>query len=55
MEYAGYNSEEAIGFWERMSAGGGSDIPFFMSTHPSDQQRISDIEAYIPVAKSYVK
>jgi predicted Zn-dependent protease len=55
MEYAGYNSEMAIDFWKRMSADGGGEIPFFMSTHPTDQQRISDIEAYIPIAKSYVK
>lgn len=55
MEYAGYNSEMAIEFWKRMSAGGGADIPVFMRTHPTDQKRITDIEAYIPVAKSYVK
>jgi len=55
MEYAGYDSSEAIEFWKRMSAGGGADIPALLSTHPADEKRIADIEAYIPVAKSYVK
>ncbi len=54
MEYAGYDSRNAIAFWKRMSENANGSPPEFLSTHPSDQSRISDIEAFIPVAKSYV-
>lgn len=54
MEYAGYDSRNAIGFWQRMSENSNGSPPEFLSTHPSDQTRISDIESFIPVAKSYV-
>jgi predicted Zn-dependent protease len=55
MAAAGYNPNEAVGFWQRMSANGGS-IPEFLSTHPSDETRISDIqEKYLPEAMPYYK
>lgn len=43
MRMAGYNPQVAINFWKKMSANG-SNVPEFMSTHPSDARRISDIE-----------
>ena len=54
MEYAGYDSSEAVEFWNRMSNSSQNGIPAFMRTHPSDEKRILAIEAFIPVAKSYV-
>ncbi|MBQ8423566.1 MAG: M48 family metallopeptidase [Coprobacter sp.] len=51
MTMAGYNPDVAIGFWEKMSAGG-SSTPEFMSTHPSDATRIADIEKALPEIKS---
>jgi predicted Zn-dependent protease len=50
MAIAGYNPDVAIPFWERM-AQNGSAVPEFMSTHPSDQTRISDIQKELPEAK----
>tara|TARA_B100000780_G_scaffold278052_1_gene250367 strand:+ start:901 stop:1701 length:801 start_codon:yes stop_codon:yes gene_type:complete len=55
MEYAGYNSEEAVAFWERMSAQGGGGQPELLSTHPSDEKRIAELREYLPVAKAYAK
>lgn len=53
MAIAGYNPDQAITFWERMSANsGGQAPPEFMSTHPSDATRIAQLRALIPQAKA---
>jgi predicted Zn-dependent protease len=53
MAIAGYNPEESIAFWGRMSANsGGGAPPEFMSTHPSDQTRMSNLQRLIPKAKA---
>lgn len=53
MAIAGYNPEQAIVFWQRMSANsGGQAPPEFASTHPSDATRIADLKALIPQAKA---
>jgi predicted Zn-dependent protease len=51
----GYNPEAAVGFWERMAAGGGQKPPEILSTHPSDERRITDLKAFMPEAKKYYK
>ena len=48
MAMAGYDPNEAVGFWERMAAEGGQKPPEFMSTHPSDATRIRKIEEALP-------
>ena len=54
MATAGYNPGAAVTFWERMEAqGGGSSTPVFLSTHPSDAQRIQDIKDKLPTALTY--
>ena len=49
----GYNPQEAIPFWERMTAAGGAKPPEFLSTHPSDQARMEKIKGYMPQALKY--
>lgn len=54
MAMAGYDPRAAEGFWLRMSqAGGNSAGPEFMSTHPSDQNRIKRIQEIMPEALKY--
>jgi predicted Zn-dependent protease len=50
---AGYNPQEAIPFWERMSAAGGAKPPAFLSDHPSDETRMANIRANMPQALKF--
>ncbi|GHV13200.1 peptidase M48 [Spirochaetia bacterium] len=51
MTIAGYDSEESIAFWTRMGEAGGGQVPAFLSTHPSNKQRIDNLGAAISNAK----
>ncbi|MBS9463707.1 M48 family metallopeptidase [Flagellimonas sp. 389] len=52
MAIAGYNPDEAANLWRRMKAkSGGQSPPEFMSTHPSNDTRISNLTAWAPDAK----
>lgn len=52
---AGYDPSVAISFWQRMAASSQNNTPAFLSDHPSDTKRISDIEKWLPEAKKYYK
>ena len=54
MAMAGYDPRAAINFWQKMAASkGGQQQNELMSTHPSDENRIKAIEAYLPTALQY--
>lgn len=50
---AGYDPREAVPFWERMAKSGGAGQPEFLSTHPSNQTRIRNLEKFMPEAMKY--
>ena len=53
MAVAGYNPDEAAELWKRMKANsGGKAPPEFLSTHPSNDTRITNLRALVPNAKS---
>ncbi len=54
MSMAGYDINVAPGFWQTMSASG-SKQPEFISTHPSDDNRIKKIKEVIPEAAKYAR
>ncbi len=51
---AGYDPHAAVTFWQRMAQNSQS-VPEFLSTHPSDATRISNIQKLIPEAMKYYK
>ena len=55
MAKAGYDPRVAVDFWSRMAQKGGAKPPEFLSTHPSDQNRIDSIKNILPEALKYYK
>ena len=53
MAMAGYDPREAVKVWERMSELGGQQPPEFLSTHPSHETRIDDLNAFMDEALKY--
>lgn len=47
MVAAGYRASESIALWNLMAAQRQTATPEFASTHPSDQTRIAELQAYI--------
>ncbi|MFT4020291.1 MAG: M48 family metallopeptidase [Acinetobacter sp.] len=50
MAKAGYNPQAAITLWDKMSKSGGANGPAFLSTHPSNTQRINAMKENLPEA-----
>jgi predicted Zn-dependent protease len=53
MAMAGYDPNAAVAFWQRMSEGKKGAPPEFLSTHPSDETRVRNLQALIPEAMQY--
>ncbi|HET8861308.1 M48 family metallopeptidase [Marivirga sp.] len=53
MALAGYDPATAPEFWKRMKAQSEGAPPEFLSTHPSNDTRIEDLNKLLPVAKEY--
>jgi predicted Zn-dependent protease len=56
MARAGYNPEAAVDFWRRFAEfnqqQGSSGTPAFLRTHPTDETRIRQLQAWMPKAKA---
>ncbi len=53
---AGYNPREAIALWQRMAKNSnGGAPPEFLSTHPAEENRIAQLQRYLPEALKYYK
>lgn len=56
MAIAGYNPDEAAELWKRMKANSGGEAPpEFLSTHPSNDTRISNLKKWAPKSKAEAK
>ncbi len=55
MAMAGYDPQQSVAFWKRMAANSQGAPPEFLSTHPSDETRIKNLESLIPEAMKYYK
>ena len=44
MARAGYDPNEAVNVWKKMTQLGGSSVPQILSTHPSHENRIKDLQ-----------
>jgi predicted Zn-dependent protease len=48
MARAGYDPNAAVSVWKKMMSADQGGSPEFLSTHPSPQSRISDLQALVP-------
>ena len=53
--YESWALEASVQFWERFSAyikkAGGGETPWFLRTHPLDEDRIKELKKMLPEAK----
>lgn len=52
---AGYDPNTATSFWQRMASASTSKTPELLSSHPSDANRIANIQKLLPEALKYYK
>ncbi len=52
MARAGYDPAAALAFWRRFAASKEGGVPEYLSTHPSDKNRVRELEAMLPEARA---
>jgi predicted Zn-dependent protease len=52
---AGYDPNAAITLWQKMGAQGGSKPPEWLSTHPSEDSRMQELQSLIPTVMPLYK
>lgn len=50
MAEAGFDPRQAVDLWHNMQAAGGGKPPEFLSTHPSNESRIAQLQKHMPEA-----
>ena len=55
MAIAGYNPDEGSELWKRMDKASGNKPPEFLSTHPSTENRIENLNRVSNIAKEEAK
>jgi predicted Zn-dependent protease len=50
MAKAGFDPRQSVALWQNMGKSGGQKPPEMLSTHPSDETRIRQLEARLPTA-----
>ncbi|WP_372778419.1 M48 family metallopeptidase [Litorivivens sp.] len=55
MAQAGFNPQASIDLWRNMAAAANGQPPEFLSTHPSHDTRISDLQALMPEMQQIYK
>ncbi|MDR1860540.1 MAG: M48 family metallopeptidase [Bacteroidales bacterium] len=55
MAMAGYDPHVAVSFWQRMASASSGSTSELLSTHPSDNRRIADLEKEMDEAMKYYK
>lgn len=55
MAKAGYHPQEAINLWKRMAQKSGPKPPAIISTHPSDEARIANLQSKLKEAMVYYR
>jgi metalloendopeptidase OMA1, mitochondrial len=53
MARAGYDPAESVRLWERMEKIKKPPVPLWLSTHPPDEERITDLKRYLREAQKY--
>ena len=53
--WTGYNPNEAIALWQRMSDSNSKEVPEFFRTHPTEVNRIKSLRAFMPQAMKYYR
>ena len=47
MARAGFDPRQSVALWQNMAAAGGEKPAEFMSTHPSNQSRINNLQSHM--------